>query len=239
VTLLYACSQATTEADVELTSCSCDLENLEVPIDDLIDAASDALFIVSGGIVTGRCTTTYRPCNTYCTCWPSPCACGSCEPQGIPLPGVAPTVTQVKIDGDVFTDWAVVNWHYLVRTDGDPWPTLANQYLPDTEDNTFSVTVESGLDWTMFAKMAANELVCEFAKLISGRETMLPAGTVSAVMDGISVQVARLPGQEEIEAVGLTWLAKFIGTYSTRVMSEVRSPELDQGWILNVVEFAP
>jgi hypothetical protein len=240
VTLLYACSQATTAESVALSGCECDLDLIEIPIDDLIDAASDTLFLASGGIVSGRCQTTYRPCADFdCYCPTGPyCGC-SCDASGIPLPGVDPSVELVKIDGDAFTSWVLINGRVLARTDGSYWPTSQSLHIRDTEDNTFAITVESGLDWMLMASMAANELVCEFAKLLSGRQTSLPPGTVSAVMDGVAVQVNRLPGQQEIEAVGLTHLARFIGTYSNRVVSEVRSPELTQGWELYTLEFAP
>ena len=239
MTLMYACSQATDATSVELTDCECDLDALEVDLDDLIDAASDALFIASGGIVTGRCTQTYRPCADFdCYC-PINAYCGcSCDASGIPLPGVAVSVEEVKIDGVPFTEWMLINGTVLARTDGGYWPASQNLRYDDDQADTFSITVESGLDWTLGAKMAANELVCEFAKLISGRTTSLPAGTVSAAMDGVVVQVNRLPGQSEIEAVGLTHLARFIGTFSNRVVSEVRSPELLQGWELHTVEYA-
>jgi hypothetical protein len=238
--LMFACAPAVTEAEIEDLGCSCDLSEFTGSVSDLIDEASDALYQISGGVVSGRCTTSYRPCSDgSCWCGYGPGCGGCCDLAGIPLPQPFPTVDAVKIDGVVFTAWAVIDGYKLVRTDGGMWPGWKNPLLPDTADNTFSITVTTGVDHTYSAKMATTELVCEMAAAITGRETRLPAGTVSATMDGVSVQVGRLPGQEEIEAVGLTWLSRFISTWSATNVAAVRSPELDEGWTLMTVQFAP
>ena len=156
-----------------------------------------------------------------------------------PAAATVPEVDTVKIDGVEVTEWAIVDGYKLVRTDGEMWPGSKNPLLPDTADDTFSITVTTGVDHTYSAKMAATELVCELAAATTGKATRLPAGTVSATMDGVSVQVGRLPGQEEIEAVGLTWLSRFMAVWGQTNVAEVRSPELDDGWTLTTVEFHP
>jgi hypothetical protein len=238
VSLIYACSQAVEQWEIEELGCSCNLDAVALEVDDLINEASDVLYQLSGGAFS-RCTNTYRPCRQLV------CGCGSpcdCVPDGLPLfqMGPFPTIDQVKIDGEVFSDWAVVTtdgWQRLVRTDGHYWPSYQKVYVADTESNTFSVTVTSGLDWNYTAKNAAIELVCEMAAVLGGKQGLLPPGTVAATMDSVSVQVARLPGQEEIEAVGLTWLSRFLGAYGKRTTGRLVSPELSEGWSLSIVEF--
>ena len=239
--LLYACEAALEEAEVALSECECELTGLTVDVLELIDAASDALYRLSGGIASGRCTYTVRPC------WDGGCICGrgwgcsNCVIRGIPLPGTRPVVTSVKIDGATVdpTTYAMVNGRKLALVDGTSWPTNKDPLLPDTEDGTFSITYEHGLPWDFLAKQAANELVCEMVKTLTGAETRLPKGTVAYTADGVSIVVGRLPGQEEIQAVGLTWLGKFLALYGEIVMSEVRSPELREGWTLHHVQAYP
>jgi hypothetical protein len=238
MSLKYACSQAVIEEEIEDLGCACNLEGFTGDINDLIDEATDVLYQISGGAVSGLCTNTYRPCSEgFCWCGFGP-GCGCCHISGIPLPQPFPTVTAVKIDGVAFTDWAILDGYKLVRTDGLDWPGSKNPLLPDTEANTFSITVETGVDFNYASKMAAIELVCEMAAVISGREGMLPPGTVSATMDGISVQVGRLPGQTEVEAVGLVWLARYMTMWADTNVAQVSSPELSEGWTLFHVEFA-
>jgi hypothetical protein len=234
---LYACSAAVTQALVEEVGCRCSLIDTVISVDDLIDAASDALYVLSGGVMSGVCETVYRPCaDGGCVCgFDITCCC--CEIVGIPLPQPRPVVTEVKIDGVVFEDWAIVNGYKLVRTDGKYWPGAKNPLLPDTEVGTFSITVETGLAFNFDAQMAAIELVCEMATVLAGKSGQLPSGTVAATKDGVSIVAGRLPGQEEVEAVGLTWLARFLGVYGSRAIAEVRSPELNEGWVLHTVAF--
>ena len=238
--LMAACAQAVTEAEIDDLGCSCDLSEFTGDVNDMIDEASDILYQISGGVISGRCTNTYRPCaDGSCWCGYGPGCGGCCDLAGIPLPQPFPEVESVKIDGVEVTQWAVVDGYKLVRTDGAMWPGSKNPLLPDTEPGTFSITVTTGVDHTYSAKMAAVELVCELAAATMGRDTRLPAGTVSATMDGVSVQVGRLPGQQDIEAVGLTWLSRFMSTWGQTNVAEVRSPELDEGWTLLHVELHP
>ena len=65
MTLLFACEPAVTTAEVERSGCSCQLDNVIWDLADLIDSASDTLTILSGGLVTGRCTKKVRPCADY------------------------------------------------------------------------------------------------------------------------------------------------------------------------------
>lgn len=235
MTLLYSCEAAVTEAEVIAQGCSCSLDNLPatITVEDLIDSATDTLAQISFGTVTGRCTTVVRPCSD----WGG--VCGSCEMEGIPLEGFQPSVSEVKIDGVVLatTDYAMLNGYKLVRTDGSYWPGSKNPVLPDTEDNTFSITYEFGVPHDFVAKNAVIELVCEMAAQLTGEQTRLPKGTVSATADGVQIVIGRMPGMEEITAVGLTWLGKFLAMYGGGSNVTIQSPELREGWTLHTIAF--
>ena len=86
--------------------------------------------------------------------------------------------------------------------------------------------------------MATVELVCEMAKGLTTDGGRLPKGTVSATADGVQIVIGRLPGLEEVQAIGLTWLGRFLAFYGNTATSEVRCPELDGNWVLNRVEFS-
>jgi hypothetical protein len=237
--LQYACEQAITEEEVELSNCTCVLDDTPWELTDLIDAATDALFQLSGGTVSGRCERIVRPCaDSGCMCgygW----GCDHCRIAGINLPGFNPVVTEVKIDGDVIppTEYAIVNGRKLARLGGLTWPGSKNPLLADTEVGSFSIAYTSGMPFDFIAKNAAIELVCEMAATFAG-EGRLPAGTVSATADGIQIVVGRLPGREDVEAVGLTWLGKFMALHSPVTSWRVVAPELEEGWTLHTVEFS-
>lgn len=237
--LQFACSAAATADDVD-TGCSCNLDGLPWGIQDLLDAASDALVQVSGGAVTGRCEATLRPCSDGgCACGFGP-YCHCCSVEGIPLIGyINPVVTEVKIDGELIAEdlykLVVVNGTApkLVRTDGTYWPGAKNPLRPDTEDGTFSVTLTHGSDFGFIGKMAAVELVCEMALVLGAGTGRLPPGTVAATMDNVQVVVGRLPGRQDVEAVGLSWLARFmdLGGAASQAAT-VYTPEMSEGWTL-------
>lgn len=242
--LLVACTQAVTAADVEQHGCPCTLDGLDTDVNDLIDSVSDLLCELSGGLMCGRCESDRRPCSEgACVCGFG-CLWGCCRPAGIPLYGfgVNPVILEVRIDGDTFTDWAVVESSYdgakLVRTDGRTWPTNQYPLRPPSEVGTFQITVESGAEWSFIAQMAAYEVICEMAAVLTNQPNKLPPGTMAATMDGVSVVIGRLPGQAELEAVGLTWLARFVGLWGPAATAEVKSPELTEGWVLPVITFA-
>lgn len=223
---------------------NCGCVNSDEPSDELleemIDAASDVLALISGGVVMGRREVTVRPCGEG--------ACGAClccGLDGIPLWGPNPVVSEVRIDGDILAveDYGM---HYtrggdfLVRlgTGARPpsWPRTQDLWKPNTEDHTFSITFEYGLYLDWLATQAALELVCDFATLSSKKKNALPKGTTNATMGNVTVmiddRVARLRAGE---AGPIT--AEFLSVYAPygRAPSAVWAPELDYGWSMSVV----
>jgi hypothetical protein len=102
-------------------------------------------------------------------------------------------IEEVMVNGLVIdpTAYRLDNGSILVRTDGDCWPECQDLDLPDTDDNTWSVTLRYGEPLPASAGIAAAKLACEFAKACSGGEgCALPEQLVSLSRNGVEVQVA-------------------------------------------------
>ncbi len=142
-------------------------------------AASRILFLLSDRRYPGICTETVRPCRRaswYGGAWHSSwgvcgcssfsaCGCGGISevrlPADYPILGVA----RVRVDGDTISPSAyrIDDWGWLVRTDGNAWPSSQDLSADPTSDpNTFDVTYYYGrrpdADGQMAAKRYASEL---------------------------------------------------------------------------------
>lgn len=232
-----ACEAFTTQERLETFGCLCSLDEIVAAgydIDDIIDAASDIVYWSSGGRITGRCSTTVRPCADTCACGRPGDACGCCRLDAIPLHGDNPVVTQVKIDGEVLSpaDYGILDGHHLIRVaTGDrpqSWPGCQSLWRPDTEEGTFSITYTSGL-LPFVAEMAATEIACDLAAGSVKGESKLPPGTVGAIMDGVSVTL------DPEQLATFPWMQRLSGSFPMGPRPVVWSPEVDDGWTLHTV----
>lgn len=116
--------------------------------------------------------------------------------------GVYPVrgIVQVKIDGQVIpaNEYEVRDMRTLVRMRSTAsavptvrwgWPTCQDLSLPDTEPNTFSVTVQYGEDPPDIGRSAASALGAEFAKARSNQQSRLPARLTSITRQGVTMAV--------------------------------------------------
>lgn len=149
-----------------------------------------------------------------CTCGGG-CKCrATCEAH---LPGPIAEITEVKVDGVVIdpSAYRLDDSSILVRTDGECWPECQNLDLPDTDDDTWSVTYRPGRPLPVSGAIAAGKLACEFAKSCAGdADCALPEQLISLSRNGVQVQVA--DPQELLEG-GLTGIHEvdlFIRTYN-------------------------
>lgn len=240
--LLYACERAVTEAQL---NCPCSVpETLPsgITINDILDAASDALAVMSGSQI-GRCTTAYRPCRADTCRW----SCGGCGLYGIHLPGLKPTVTAVKIDGatvpttDYTTIVTPIGHVVLERREADGsvayWPTRQNLRAPSSAEGTFEITVTTGNEITITERLAAGELACDFLAALTDQEHLLPDGVVAATMHGVTVDFRRFSDptdQSTMEMAGLVWLQRFLNSVGTGSppLTRIMATEIDDGWSL-------
>ena len=250
MTLRAAAEQFVSLAEVRAAeNCGCvtDSSPNDANLGELIDQASDALTILSGGKVAGRVTWKFYPQRTLLG--PQMCCCG-CGLDAIPLDGNDPVVTEVKIDGSALaaSDYNLHTsrdgrWN-LVResTDLQPnsWPSRQSMWRPDTGVDTFSVTYTYGVHVDWMIKQAALELVCDFASEDSVKTNQLPSGATSANMGGVNVSInTGYTLQERLERLQAGDLgpavSRFMSVYSPsgRFTSEVWAPELEP-WSMTV-----
>ena len=206
----------------------------------LIDDASDILAFASGGRMRGRVSVTWRPVfcgfsdlinelvGTY--------APGFNGTRPLPLPDSDPTVVEVVVDGVVLSasEYRLVDGNLLVRT-GSAWPTGNDLELDDTEEGTWSVTVEFGAAPNRLTKIATMSLVRELGAPYIGMAPSLPDGVTSASIQGasISLETAAERLRDGIEDATQA-VQRFLGIYGRRGaggVSGVWAPNLDDwGW---------
>lgn len=105
----------------------------------------------------------------------------------VKLPGPVASVTEVTINGALFTDW-ILDSKGLGRTDGHRWPRQQDQRLPLTENDTFGVVYERGVAVPAGGQLAAGILACEMAKYSCGDNTCrLPKRVTSIRREGVEI----------------------------------------------------
>jgi hypothetical protein len=244
---LRAAAEQFTSAEAVRSAQNCGCVNADEPDDDtlelIIDQASDVLARLSNGRVVGRREVTVRPCRNGC--WDT---CPCCDLDSIPLWGPDPVVSEVKIDGlalDTNT-YAVHQSRYgfgLVKVAASgprptQWPSWQSLWLPNSQDNTFSITYTYGEHIGWVIEKAAIELVCYFAQQDQLKKNQLQKGAVSANYNATTVsleeRLASARGADKTATVGAA-MEQFFSVYGFGPISTAWSPELDGGWTFHVV----
>lgn len=170
---------------------------------DCAEAATRILFLLSHRQYTGICKETVRPCRR-CAGWWYPdgwapywgdCTCGasswrSCGCPTIPeiLLGGSPVlgISRIRIDGATLasTAYRVDDGRWLVRIDGQPWPTCQDLRAdPATDDDTFDVTYYYGkivpADGVLAAKRLAGDL---YLGLVGSSECVIGGANVQQIV---------------------------------------------------------
>jgi len=123
-----------------------------------------------------------------CDCGFDPCTCTNLDALVLPYRPVH-EVTEVKIDGEVFTDWKLVGAR-LYRTDGKRWPTCNDTTKPDTEPGTWSVTERWGTSLPPDGVPLVAAYACELARLACGsKKCALPDGLRVVSRPGVEYAV--------------------------------------------------
>lgn len=140
-------------------------------------------------------------------------------------------VTEVKVHGltlDPSAYTLVGQW--LARTDGgECWPSCQDPAVPDTEEDTFSVTYRPGRLLPLAGQIAAGMLAGEFARACGGGACSLPAQLSSLTRQGTEIQ---LLDPVEVLAAGRTGIRETdlfiesVNPYGMRQRSRVYSPDL-------------
>jgi len=154
--------------------------------DDLILAASNILYARTCYRYPGECEEKAWPCMP-CNCHCHPCACGTWSKIDLPTDYPLLDVTSVTIDGVDFTDFRVDNGKWLVRTDGQRWPSCNNFDLPNNSTPEIVVEYTTGRNPPQELKMAAAELACELKRACEGSASCsLPSNVKSVARRGVA-----------------------------------------------------
>lgn len=151
----------------------------------VIDVATEIVYGLTGGRWSGECTRTVAPCWRN-RCWCDPCRCGSTRARvdlgTIPVWGVDNvTIDDETLDNTAGVAYRVEDWRWLVRVDGEPWPTCQGDW---------TVTYQYGYPVPASVRRATSLLALEEAKLCAGQDCALSPRAVSYTREGMSVQLA-------------------------------------------------
>ena len=242
----YACEPLATVEQFLAASCGCKFDAGSAAdraeIAELIDAASDTIYLITNGNVKGRCEVKVRPVRSgACDCFTTTDRCVYCDLDGLPLPGQSPAVAQVKVDG-VVVDPAS---YAIMRTGGGPpmlvkvastdsrptaWPQTQPLWRPDTDTGTFSVTLRHGLGADEYVVWSACvELACQLAKDFDGQSNALPMGARSVTAQGVSVQLESRAQAIKDGHQSLPKVARLMSTHGGR-SGGVFTPDTLGGW---------
>jgi hypothetical protein len=119
-------------------------------------------------------------------------ACGCDRASIIELPGPVAAVTEILVDGETL----VAGTDYLVdgltvwRLQGNSWPTCQEFTKPVTEEGTWQITYERGVEVPVGGQTAAGVLACEFAKAFyNDSSCRLPQRIQSVTRQGVSMTI--------------------------------------------------
>lgn len=147
------------------------------------------------------------------------CGCGfgcNCEPNcQVYLPGPVSSIIEVNLNGVTIdpTAYRVDNGQWLVRTDGDCWPLMADLNV-DSGEGFFEVVYAKGVEVPRSLKVAAGILACEFAKACTGSPCRLPGRIAQVARQGVSVNMVSLDNLLENGFTGLPEVDQLIQTYN-------------------------
>jgi len=155
----------------------------------VLDQATEILFNLTDRRYPGLCTTTRSLCFTCGACWPIACSCAPYP--AIDLSGRYPVfgAFDVVLDGVALipSAYRVVDRRWLVRTDGDVWPTGWNSAV---DPSAFRVSWVYGRQVPTGGRIAAAQLALEIAKLcVQDKTCALPQRITTIQREGVSYTV--------------------------------------------------
>lgn len=214
--------------------------------DDAAQMSTEILFELSGQRFPGTCQDTLRPCRTPCSCagatgfysmslnrtadgWqqsrcdcPMQCGCGRLAQIDL---GVYPLVgiEQVTVDGVILdpSAYTVHDWRWLVRLDGDSWPSCQDLSMDSTEVGTFEVVVNYGQSPPEVGRKAAQRLGCELGRGWLGEACAIPANATSITRQGMSITMLR--PEDRNMFTGIPFVDLFLRAYNPNHLGRAAS----------------
>lgn len=193
---------------------------------DIVDLASYLLWAATGKVY-GPCPVSVLPCNEltcgYCHHPLRQCGCRS-VPE-IRLDGPVHSVTEVVIDGIALPDtsYRIDDYEWLVRLDGESWPTNADPLDPDS----FRVDYLLGFAPPGGAATVTGALACEIAKDRCGNANCrLPSNLRTVSRQGITVGVGRNVFVNPFQKFGVPSIDLWVEMVASPVLAgAVHSPD--------------
>lgn len=168
---------------------------------EIIEAASNWLYARTCYRYPGACPITIWPCQE-CNCGCHPCACGTWSMLELPTEYPILSVTEVRLDGVPFVDFRLDRSQWIVRTDGERWPSCNSFDLPNTDSVEIQVDAIVGREPPIELQIAAADLACEMKKACNGDETcQLPPHVRSIARRGVAIEIESIT---ELFESGLT-----------------------------------
>jgi hypothetical protein len=121
------------------------------------------------------------------------------------LPRPAVSVTDVRIEGVALAPAAYrLEGNYLVRQDGDQWPTTQDMIAAAGSPNTWSVDFQRGVTVPAQGQYAAGVLACELGKQIGGGKCRIAFNATTVTRAGVTINrdilmAARTTGVAEVD----------------------------------------
>lgn len=159
--------------------------------DDIILAVSNILFARTCFRYPGLCEVTVWPCSS-CACSCHPCACGTWSKLDLPTNLPIQSIEEVRIGGVVLDPAAyrLDRSQWLVRIDGERWPSCNSFGLPNTTADEIQVDMIVGRAVPIELQMAASDLACELKKACNNsEECALPPHVRSIARRGVEIEI--------------------------------------------------
>lgn len=231
--LEWACKPFITVDEFFEAGCDCSVTgDDEELIERAINAASDRLAMLSGGVIVGACEQTIIVCRDGCACsCRTSCRCGL---DFIQIPGPIISVESITFDGyEVFeaNDFRLIDDDKIAFVDGSDysWPCSA--------DITIVYTV--GVEPDQFVKDCAMELACYVVKAATSGKPQVGPNIGSVQRQGYTLQrkqVSFFADLTQMAATDRPWMAEFLAIYNpdrARVPTAMTSADMPSIHVVN------
>jgi hypothetical protein len=147
----------------------------------LLAVATEIVYGITDGKYLGQCVRSFTPCRPGCVAV-ARCSCGGPAKARLDLGPEPVWGAFVTVDG-VEIEVSIEDWRYLIREDGEPWPSCV-------QASNWNVEVTVGWPIPSSITMATARLTCEMAKQCNGDDCALDPRTTSYTREGVTVQIA-------------------------------------------------
>lgn len=241
MTLRLACEAFCDVDDVLAAPAACDLpEDIDHDyVQGAIDAASDIVYVLTGGTFSGRCQVERRPvrknvcyddvaAGKYVSNWST-----LYGQDLIPLPENLISVDMVTIDGVILAadDYGVVQGRFLGRTNKRDWPSCNELWLDNTEVGVFEIQFTFGdpPDWLAIAATVEIAVVLISDDLAGGKGYL--RGITSANVQGANVQIDKAAASMAARQLSMT--SRLTGVFAPNPHTAgVWVPNFEEEWQL-------